>query len=260
MVLGSRSFDRAAPFYDRTRGLPVEATARVTELLAGELTGRGPCLEIGVGTGRIAWPLHEAGLPMTGIDLSRPMMTVLVEKAGGRVPFPLAQTDATTLPFPHHRFGAAIASHVFHLMTDWRQALTEVTRVVQPGGLLLSSGGGRDREGALAQVRAEFRSFLGAEAVHIGTAHGSRDLEDALAGLGAKERQLPVVRATTTMAVGTMIDSLEAGQWSWSWGLPDRRLKDAGRHTREWARSRFGPLEEPVTIESEVRWHAFDLP
>jgi SAM-dependent methyltransferase len=260
MTVGSRSFDRAAPFYDRTRGLPAETTARVTELLAGELTGRGRCLEIGVGTGRIAWPLYEAGLPMTGIDLSRPMMRVLVEKAGGRVPFPLAQADATTLPFADHRFGAALASHVFHLMTDWRRALTEVTRVVHPGGLLLSSRGGRDREGVLAKVRAEFQACLGADAVYIGAAHGSRDLEDVLAGLGAQERPLPVVRAPKTMAVGTMIDSLEAGQWSWSWGLPDRRLQEAGRHTREWARSRFGPLEEPVTVESEVRWQAFDLP
>jgi len=260
MAVGSRSFDRAAPFYDRTRGLPVEATARVTALLAGELTGRGRCLEIGVGTGRIAWPLHEAGLALTGIDVSRPMMTVLVEKAGGRVAFPLAQADATTLPFPDHRFGAAIASHVFHLMTDWRRALTEVTRVVRPGGLLLSSRGGRDREGVLAEIRAEFQSSLGADAVHIGATDGSRDLEDALAGLGAQERQLPVVRATKTMAVGTMIDSLEAGQWSWSWGVPDGRLEEAGRHTREWARSRFGPLEDPVTVEFEVRWQAFDLP
>jgi SAM-dependent methyltransferase len=260
MAVGSRSFDRAAPFYDRTRGLPAEATAQITQLLADELTDRGRCLEIGVGTGRIAWPLYEAGLPMTGIDLSRPMMSVIVKKAGGRVPFPLAQTDATTLPFPDHRFGAAIASHVFHLMSDWRRALTEVTRVVRPGGLLLSSGGGRDREGTLAEVRAEFQACLGADAAHIGAAHGSRDLEDALTGLGARERRLPVVRVRRTMAVGTMIDSLEAGQWSWSWGFPERRLKEAGSHTREWARSRFGPLEEPVTIASEVRWQAFDLP
>jgi ubiquinone/menaquinone biosynthesis C-methylase UbiE len=259
MAVGSRSFDRAAPFYDRTRGLPAEATARVTELLAGELTGRGRCLEIGVGTGRIAWPLHEAGIVMAGIDLSRPMMSVLVEKAGRRVPFPLAQADATALPFPDHRFGAAIASHVFHLIPEWRRALSEVTRVVRPGGVFLSSRGGRDRGGVLAAVRAEFQARLGADAVHIGAAHASGDVEDALVGLGARERPLPPVRATHTMAVGTIIDSLEAGQWSWAWGVPELRLHEAGRHTREWARSTFGPLEEPITVESEVRWRAFDL-
>lgn len=260
VTLGSRSFDRAASFYDRTRGLSAQATARVTELLTGELVSRGRCLEIGVGTGRIAWPLHEAGVPMTGIDLSRPMMGILVEKAGGGVPFPLAQADATTLPFPDHRFGAAVASHVFHLIPEWRRALTEMTRVVRPGGVVLSSRGGRDREGVLTEVQQEFRSRLGAEAVHIGAAHGSDEVENALAGLGAQQRTLPVVRATQTVAVKTMIDSLEAGQWSWAWSIPEPRLLEAGRHTREWARSRFGPLEEPVTAESEVQWQAFDLP
>ena len=259
MAVSSRSFDRAASFYDRTRGLSAEATARVTELLTGELSGRGRCLEIGVGTGRIAWPLHEAGVAMAGIDLSRPMMSVLVEKAGGRLPFPLAQADATILPFPDHRFGAAVASHVFHLIPEWRHALAEVTRVVQPGGVFLSSGG-RDRDGPLAAVRAEFQAQLGAEAVHIGATHAGGDVEGALADLGAHERSLPVVRATHTLAVGTMIDSLEAGQWSWAWGIPEARLHEVADHTREWARSRFGPLEEPITVESQVTWRAFDLP
>ena len=260
MALASRSFDRAASFYDRTRGLPAEATAQVTELLTGELLGRGRCLEIGVGTGRIAWPLHEAGVAMTGIDLSRPMMSILVEKAGGRVPFPLAQADATILPFPDHRFGAAVASHVFHLIPDWRQALTEVTRVVRPGGVFLSSRGGRDRQGALAAVRAEFQARLGGDAVHVGATHAGGDVEDALAGLGAQERPLPVVHATHTTTVGDMIDSLEAGQWSWAWGIPEARLREVADHTREWARSRFGPLEELATFEYEVPWRAFDLP
>lgn len=260
MALGSRSFDRAAPFYDRTRGLPVEATARITELLGGELGGRGPGLEIGVGTGRVALPLHEAGVALTGIDLSRPMMSVLVEKAGGRLPFPLIQGDATGLPFPDARFGAVLASHVFHLIPQWRLALTEVVRVARPGGLFLSSRGGREREGPPAQVRAEFQASLGTEATHIGAAHGNREVEDALVELGAMERRLPAVPATITVALGTMIDSLEAGQWSWSWGLPEARLRAAGEHTREWARARFGPLDEPLTIEADVHWTAFDLP
>jgi ubiquinone/menaquinone biosynthesis C-methylase UbiE len=260
VVVRSRSFDRAASFYDRTRGLSAEATARVTELLAGELTGRGRCLEIGVGTGRIAWPLHQAGVAMAGIDLSRPMMRVLVEKAGGQLPFPLAQADATVLPFPDHRFGAAVASHVFHLIPDWRQALMEVIRVVRRGGVFLSSRGGRDRDGPLAAVRDEFQARLGPDAVHIGATHAGDDVEDALVGLGAQERPVPVVRARLTVAVGTLIDSLEAGQWSWAWGIPEARLHKVADHTREWARSHVGPLEQPVTAESEVKWRAFDLP
>ncbi|HEX9717352.1 MAG TPA: hypothetical protein VGA93_05350 [Actinomycetota bacterium] len=45
-----------------------------TALLAGELPGRGRVLEVGVGTGQIAPPLAEAGVPMAGLDLSMPMV------------------------------------------------------------------------------------------------------------------------------------------------------------------------------------------
>ncbi len=244
MASRSRSFDRAASFYDRTRGLPASTSARVTGQLVEELSGRGRCLEVGVGTGLIAWPLHEAGIPMAGVDLSRPMMSVLVDKAGGRGPFPLAQADATRLPFPDDQFGAAVASHVLHLIPEWRDALAEAIRV----------------GGALGAVHVEFRSRLGHDAGHVGAAHDSREVEAAIVGLGAQERPLPAVPVATTMAVGAMIDSLEAGEWSWAWGCSDGQRREVGAQTREWARSRFGPLDEPIAVESEVRWEAFDLP
>lgn len=118
------------------------------------------------------------------IDLSRPMMDVLVEKAGGTPPFPLVQGDATALPFPDGRFGAAIASHVFHLIPEWRRALSELARVVRPGGVLLSSRGGREPEGPLAATRAEFQARVGSDARHIGATHAGSEVEDALAQLG----------------------------------------------------------------------------
>src|SRR5205823_155930 len=68
----SVAFDRAAPFYDHTRQLSSDAAKRVVEMLTDELRGRGRALEIGVGTGRIALPVAEAGIPVTGVDLSGP--------------------------------------------------------------------------------------------------------------------------------------------------------------------------------------------
>ncbi len=45
------NFDRAAGYYDATRGLPDAVSDAITDVLADELNGRGLCLEIGVGTG-----------------------------------------------------------------------------------------------------------------------------------------------------------------------------------------------------------------
>jgi hypothetical protein len=46
-----------------------------------ELAGDGPALEFAVGTGRVAVPLAERGVPVTGIELSTPMIDQLRTKA-----------------------------------------------------------------------------------------------------------------------------------------------------------------------------------
>src|SRR5260370_17899554 len=81
---GSVSFDRAAGFYDSSRTLSPEGEARVTELLGAELGGRGPCLEIGVGPGRVALPPHPVGLPMAGGPLPPQMVHPPVGNARAR--------------------------------------------------------------------------------------------------------------------------------------------------------------------------------
>jgi SAM-dependent methyltransferase len=54
----------------------------VVEVLAG-LAGGGRALELGIGTGRIGLPLARRGVPVHGIELSRPMAARLRAKPGG---------------------------------------------------------------------------------------------------------------------------------------------------------------------------------
>jgi SAM-dependent methyltransferase len=48
-----------------------------------ELVGDGPALEFAIGTGRVAVPLSQRGVPVTGIELSGPMIEQLRTKADG---------------------------------------------------------------------------------------------------------------------------------------------------------------------------------
>lgn len=48
-----------------------------------ELAGAGPVLELGIGTGRLALPLRQAGLAVHGIDASEAMVARLRAKPGG---------------------------------------------------------------------------------------------------------------------------------------------------------------------------------
>jgi SAM-dependent methyltransferase len=55
----------------------------VVEFLV-ELAGSGRALELGIGTGRIALPLAQRGVPVHGIDLSKAMVARLRAKPGGQ--------------------------------------------------------------------------------------------------------------------------------------------------------------------------------
>ena len=48
-----------------------------------ELAGEGRALELAIGTGRIALPLAQRGVPVHGIDMSKAMVARLREKPGG---------------------------------------------------------------------------------------------------------------------------------------------------------------------------------
>lgn len=47
-----------------------------------ELAGDGRALEFAIGTGRVAVPLAQRGVPVSGIEISRPMVAKLREKSG----------------------------------------------------------------------------------------------------------------------------------------------------------------------------------
>lgn len=73
--------ERMAAVYDQWPRVPKNADA-VVAFLAG-LAGRGPVLELGIGTGRIALPLSQRGLEVHGIDASPSMVARLKAKPGG---------------------------------------------------------------------------------------------------------------------------------------------------------------------------------
>jgi SAM-dependent methyltransferase len=250
------TFDRAVDYYDRTRALPPEVMERVVELLVDELAGRGTTLEVGVGTGRIALPLHEQGVDLIGIDVSRQMIVKLIETAGA-IPFPLLLGDATRLPFATNSLNAAVAAHVLHLISDWRTALDELTRVLKRDGLLLVDLG-RWGTGMLHEVTEYWSHAAGLEATHPGLFE--RDLlDDAMKARGARERELEQISGSRTITYETAISQYEAGLWSFTWRASEEARREAADKTRGWVRENLGPLDEPFEDEVIVRWRAYDL-
>src|SRR5919204_2063816 len=73
----------AARYDDSESEMFDPAVVEATVDFLAELAGSGRALELGIGTGRIAVPLAQRGVPVHGIDMSRAMVARLHEKPGG---------------------------------------------------------------------------------------------------------------------------------------------------------------------------------
>jgi ubiquinone/menaquinone biosynthesis C-methylase UbiE len=137
---GSVSFERAADVYDRTRLTDPVALAGALDLL-DQMLPSGRVLEIGVGTGAIAIPLAERGRRVIGLDVSKAMLERLRAKEGtGGVTVAIA--DATRLSVADGAFCGAYCRWVLHLISSWRDAVRELCRVVEAGGVIVVEPGG----------------------------------------------------------------------------------------------------------------------
>ncbi len=255
---GSVSFDRAAGYYDQTRFVPDEIMARLVPMLAAELPGDGLCLEIGIGTGRIALPLLAAGISIVGVDISTEMLRRLVEKSRPTPP-PLVIAGATRLPFSEATFASAIAAHVLHLIPEWEKAVSELRRVLRPAGVIVASRGGRVETEWTQSVRRRFFDEAAAGPWPPGV-DLIEDLDLHLRGQGARMSNVPLPVTHVEVSVNELIANLEAGLWSACWSLDEATRKRAGAATREWAGRQLGDLDLPRPAVQSSVWHVYRLP
>jgi SAM-dependent methyltransferase len=257
---GSVAFDRAAEYYDLTRGLSPRGMRKTVELLAGQLHTGGSVLEVGVGTGQLALPLRAAGVQVIGLDLARPMMDKLVEKAGGRSPVPLVQADATSMPFPDGAFDGAYLRWVLHLIPEWRIAVAEIARVVRRGGVFLAALGAYG--GPRSEIQQRFAEITGISLEPPGlTWTGYDTLDGAMRELGFAPRDLPPFTDVERDDLNTFIEAIASNRFSWTWKVDDPELfHRAAVEVGRWAEERYGPLQLVPPEEYEIMWRAYDAP
>jgi hypothetical protein len=89
-----------ASVYDATSaGMFEPAVLGPTVDVLASLAGNGAALEFAVGTGRVALPLSERGVPVAGIELSPDMAAVLRGKPGASaVPVTIGDMTSTRVP------------------------------------------------------------------------------------------------------------------------------------------------------------------
>ncbi|HTT26075.1 MAG TPA: methyltransferase domain-containing protein [Thermoplasmata archaeon] len=201
-------FDRIAPVYDRTRGPLDDLTA---EALAKALAERGVdrLLEIGVGTGRVAGPLTDRGLRVTGVDTSKAMMAKAREKGLAH----LVEATAYHLPFRREAFDGVLMGHVLHLLEDPASVLQEAGRVSRKGVFALvaqrddrADAGGGPREDDL---RTLLHDHLIAQGVELAPFRAPWRKERELLARYPPTETVPISDRTLTEPAERRIAALE---------------------------------------------------
>ena len=113
------------------------ANDHALELLA--LDAPTTVLEVGFGQGRTAAKLLAAGHQVLGVEVSATMVRQATARnraacADGRAE--LVAGNGRTLPFADRSAAAALTVHTVYFMPDPAVTVTEIARVLQPGGRL----------------------------------------------------------------------------------------------------------------------------
>ena len=147
-----RVWEKEAPNYDRRmsffeRVLFEDGREWVCSRASDEV------LEVAVGTGR-NFIFYPQGVRLTGIDLSPAMLEIArkrAEKLG--LDADLKEGEARQLPFPDAAFDSVVCTLCLCNIPDDRMAITEMKRVLRPGGRLL----------LLDHVRSSSKAWLAAQ-------------------------------------------------------------------------------------------------
>ena len=126
-------YDRVAAFYDQwpwqrfweANELPV-----VMEMVSS--TGAQNAVDVGVGTGRYLEALRKQNIEGVGVDISPDMLQVASQRShcAGH----LLEADARALPFEASKLELVVAARVLSHVPEIEQAVSEIERVLRPGG------------------------------------------------------------------------------------------------------------------------------
>lgn len=124
----ARAFD-ARRFGGPIGGLIAHGQAEVLRRFLGPAAGR-TVLDVGTGTGRAAFLMHDWGASVTGVDASDEMLAIARERAQAQgAPITFAAGDAHRLAFADRSFDIAVSLRVLMHTPRWQICVDELCRV-----------------------------------------------------------------------------------------------------------------------------------
>ncbi len=118
-----------------TEGADPEYEEQILPLAVEHLAGAADVLDVGTGEGQVARLAVRGGARrVVGLDPTWAQVQEAARRGGGPA---YARAGAAALPFPSASFDAVVACLVFEHIEEVDEALSEVGRVLRPGGRFL---------------------------------------------------------------------------------------------------------------------------
>lgn len=229
--------------YGRDAAFVPQLGSGVLEWLAAQPGER--ILDLGCGDGQLTKRIADTGASVVGIDASPEMVTAA--RARG------IKADigpAEKLPFPDRTFEAVFSNAVLHWVRGQDEMLTQVRRVLRPGGRFVAELGGH---GNIAAIRVAFAAVV----AHHGFASlGERDNYYPTAETYKRrlERQGFAVQKMILFPRPTSLN--DSGMTGWLNTFYRGALDSLPEHLRETAVKETVALLAPALHDHDGHWTA----
>lgn len=129
-------YDGMAKEYDKRWQKYISKSASET-LKRINLAGANEILDVGCGTGELLYVIHQQNpdIQLKGIDISPEMLKVAESKLGSAAELQVGAASA--LPFDTNSIDMVMTISSFHYWPEPESCLTELRRVLKPGGRLI---------------------------------------------------------------------------------------------------------------------------
>jgi len=154
-----RAFHRQATDYDRHAAVQRRVVERVAGMIAADGLDAHRLLDVGAGTGRLAFTLTERypAATVACVDLAFGMARAAAHTLRGVPHALIATADAEHLPFRDDTFDLMVSTSTFQWLTSLDAAFAEAWRVLAPGGRFVFALFG---EGTFRELKQTYQEAL----------------------------------------------------------------------------------------------------
>ena len=175
------------------------------------------------------------------------MLAKLREQLGPNDERPdLLLADATRLPFAPDSFRMALMKHVLHLVSDWRQTIQELVRVLEPRGVFVHVIVRNVGDSPWTVSKALWDELLEGRDFTPRPRPEPEEIQEALRSLGGSLRVAEFARLDDGMTPGDNLENIRQRIDSWSWEYPDDLFQECFEEFEPRYRARYHEMDREL--------------